>query len=148
MTIGITCGSFDLCHAGHMLMFKEAKEYCNYLIVMLQVDPSVTGSEYRGKKKNAPIMTLKERAIILEGIRYIDEIIVYTDEPDLYKKLKETVHTVRILGEDWKDKYATGQEFAKKIIYNTRKHNYSSTELRQRIYNEEHTKFDKNKLSL
>lgn len=144
MITGITCGSFDLCHAGHILMFKEAKEYCDHLIVMLQIDPSVTDASYRGKKKNKPIMSLKERAIILEGIRYIDEIIVYSDEPDLFRNLKEIRHDVRILGEDWKDKYATGQEFARKIIYNKRKHNYSSSELRKRIYEEEYKNISNN----
>ena len=144
MIIGITCGSFDLCHAGHILMFKEAKNYCDKLIVMLQIDPSITPAEYRGKKKNRPIMSLHERAIILNGIKYIDEIIVYTDEYDLFHKLKEIPHNVRILGEDWKDKYATGQEFAKKIVYNERKHNFSTTELRQRIYEAENLRHNAN----
>ena len=67
MKKGFTCGAFDLCHAGHMLMFKEAKEHCDYLVVGLQDDPSVTTAEYRGKKKNKPIMSLAERRIILEG---------------------------------------------------------------------------------
>lgn len=144
MITGITCGSFDLCHAGHILMFEEAKEYCEKLIVMLQIDPSETPAEYRGKKKNKPIMSLRERAIILSGIKYIDDVVIYSSEEDLYKKLKEIPHHVRILGEDWKDKHATGQEFAKKVVYNERKHNYSTTELRKRIYNEEHKNLSSN----
>src|SRR3989338_4293612 len=69
--VGITAGTFDLCHAGHMLVFKEAKTVCDYLIVARQDDPSKTQSDYSGKKKNTPIMLLEERRIILEGIRYI-----------------------------------------------------------------------------
>lgn len=144
MITGITCGSFDLCHAGHVLMFKEAKDYCDHLIVMLQIDPSVTDASYRGKKKNKPIMSLRERTIILEGIRYIDEIIIYSDEPDLLRNLKEIRHDVRILGEDWQGKHATGQELARKIVYNKRKHNYSSSELRKRIYEEEYKNISNN----
>ena len=39
--IGFTCGAFDLLHAGHVVMFKEAKDNCDYLIVGLQTDPSI-----------------------------------------------------------------------------------------------------------
>src|SRR3989338_8857593 len=89
MKKGFTCGAFDLCHAGHMLMFKEAKEHCDSLAAGLKDDPSVTTAESRGKKKNKPIMSLAERRIILEGIRYIDDIAVYRTEEDLYELLKK-----------------------------------------------------------
>ena len=77
---GVTAGAFDLCHAGHFLVFKEAKDVCDYLIVLLHDDPSVAPAEYRGKKKNVPIMSLEERMIILEGIKYVDRIITYQTE--------------------------------------------------------------------
>ena len=70
---GVTVGAFDLCHAGHILVFKEAKEVCDYLIVGLQDDPTID-SEYRirekdGQIKNKPVMSLEERKIILEAIQ-------------------------------------------------------------------------------
>ena len=65
--IGVTAGAFDLCHAGHMLMFQEAKKKCDFLIVLLQEDPSITDASYRGKKKHTPIQSLEERKIILKG---------------------------------------------------------------------------------
>ena len=51
MKIGFTCGSFDLLHAGHVVMLKEAKNNCDYLIVGLQTDPTLDR-----KNKNVPIM--------------------------------------------------------------------------------------------
>ena len=39
--VGLTAGAMDLCHAGHILMLKEAKKVCDYLIVLLHKDPSV-----------------------------------------------------------------------------------------------------------
>ena len=108
--VGITAGAFDLCHAGHMLVFKEAKTVCDYLIVALQDDPSKTQSDYRGKKKNTPIMTLEERRIILEGIRYIDEVVVYSSEKDLYDLLVNLKPDIRIIGADWKGKEYTGHD--------------------------------------
>src|SRR6185369_6896258 len=82
--VGFTAGAFDLCHAGHILMFEEAKEQCDYFIVGLQSDPSLDRAT-----KNRPIMSLKERMIILKGIKYIDEIVTYDTEADLLKILTE-----------------------------------------------------------
>lgn len=131
--VGITAGAFDLCHAGHMLMFKEAKEHCDYLIVALQDDPSVTTADYRGKKKNKPIMSLAERRIILGGIRYIDEVVTYRTEEDLYELLKEIKPDIRIIGADWKGKEFTGHDLPMEMYYNSRDHGFSTTELRRRI---------------
>ncbi len=137
MKKGFTCSAFDLCHAGHVLMLKDAKEHCDYLIVGLQDDPSGTDSSYRGKKKNRPIMSVAERRIILEGIRYVDEVIVYHSEDDLYDLLKRIKPDIRIIGEDWKGKNFTGCDLPIEVYYNPRKHNYSTTELRQRVYEAE-----------
>ena len=133
MKLGLVCGAFDLLHAGHMLMLKDAKSKCSRLIVGLQIDPSVTDVSYRGKGKKSPLMTLEERRIILEGIKYIDEIFIYDDEPELYEAIKTLGSHIRILGSDWKGKYATGQEFADEIYYHERKHNYSTTSLREKL---------------
>ena len=131
---GFTCGAFDLCHAGHMLVFKEAKTVCDYLIVFLQEDPSVEAPDYRGKIKNKPVMSLPERKIILEGIKYIDEIITYKDEADLYTKLKHLKADVRIIGMDWKGKPFTGHDLPFEVYYNSREHSFSTSALRERVY--------------
>lgn len=130
MTRGFTCGAFDLCHAGHMLMFKECKEYCDYLIVGLQTDPSLDRPE-----KNKPILSLEERRIMLEGIKYIDEVVTYEREEDLYNLLKENALKidVRIVGADWKDKPFTGHDLPMKVIFNTRDHGYSTSDIRKRV---------------
>src|SRR3989344_4937843 len=96
MIRGFTCGAFDLMHAGHVLMFKECREQCDYLIVGLQVDPSIDRSE-----KNKPVETLEERMIRLGGCKYIDEIIIYNNEVELYEILKKINPDVRFMGADW-----------------------------------------------
>ena len=135
--IGVTASAFDLCHAGHILMLKEAKTVCDYLIVLLHEDPSVTPAEYRGKKKKKPIMSLEERRVILEGIRYVDEIIPYKTEEDLRRLLIELKPDIRIIGTDWKGKKYTGWDLPIEIYFNSRDHGYSTTELRRRIYEAE-----------
>ena len=130
-TIGFTCSCFDLLHAGHLIMLKDAKSKCDKLIVGLQTDPTIDR-----KDKNKPIQSLEERKIQLEAVKYIDEIFIYDTEEDLYKKLLEINPDVRILGSDYIDKSFTGDDLDIPIYYHERKHNYSTTNLRGKIVSE------------
>jgi glycerol-3-phosphate cytidylyltransferase len=127
--IGFTCSCFDLLHAGHLIMLKDAKSQCDKLIVGLQTDPSIDR-----KDKNKPIQTLEERKIQLEAVKYIDEIIVYETENDLHKLLFDLDPDVRILGSDWKGEPFTGYNLPINIYFHERNHNYSTTNLRNKIY--------------
>lgn len=131
--IGITFSTFDFLHAGHILMLEEAKTVCDYLIVGLQTDPTID----RPDTKNKPIQTLLERQIQLMGCKYVDQIIVYETEKDLENILYIVKPYIRIIGEEYKDKEYTGRDICKElnihIYYNKRKHNYSSTSIRERI---------------
>ena len=134
--IGFTCGSMDLLHAGHVLMLKEARDCCDYLIVGLHTDPTIDRPE-----KNKPIQDLEERVIQLEGCKYVDNIMTYNTEEDLLNLLtrlsSEYPHFVRIIGQDWEGKQFTGCGLPINVIFNSRTHNYSSSELRRRIYEAE-----------
>ena len=129
--VGFTCSCFDLLHAGHILMLKDAKEQCDYLIVGLQTDPTLDRPE-----KNKPIQSLEERKIQLEAVKYVDEIIQYETEQDLYKNLLEIKPDVRILGSDYIGKSFTGDDLDIEIHYHERNHNYSTTNLRKNIVSE------------
>ena len=129
MKIGFTCSCFDLLHAGHILMLKDAKEQCDKLIVGLQTDPSID----RPLTKNKPIQSLRERKIQLEAVRYVDDIFVYETESDLIDLLKLVKPDIRILGSDYKDKSFTGDDLNIPIYYHERDHDYSSSDLRKKI---------------
>jgi glycerol-3-phosphate cytidylyltransferase len=128
-----------------MLLFKEAKENCDYLIVGLQDDPSSDNHinmQYRGKLKNKPVMSLAERKHILEGIKYIDEIFVYSNEEDLYKNIQRLISegrfNLRFIGDDYRGKHYTGDDLPHNIYYIDRgSHGWSTSELRQRVYHAE-----------
>lgn len=130
MKIGFTCGAFDLCHAGHMLMFKECKEHCDYLIVGLHTDPTIDRPE-----KNKPVQDLEERMTQLEAVKYIDKIVTYDTEKELYELLANNPHgiNVRIIGADWEGKSFTGHDLPIETVFNSRTHSYSSSNLRKRI---------------
>ena len=127
--IGFTCSCFDLLHAGHILMLKDAKKHCDYLIVGLQTDPTID----RPKLKNKPIQDIKERKIQLEAVKYIDEIIIYNDEEELYKLLKKIKPDIRILGSDYINKSFTGDDLDIEIYFHKREHSYSSSILREKL---------------
>lgn len=132
--IGFTCGAFDLTHAGHYEMFKECKQGCNKLVVGLHTDPSIDR-----KDKHRPVQSTYERYLQLKACKYIDEIIPYDTEQDLYNLLNILRPNVRFIGEDWKDKPYTGfrLDFIK-VVFNKRTHEFSSSDLRERVYKAEH----------
>jgi len=136
MKIGFTCSSFDLLHAGHVLMLKEAREQCDKLIVGLQTDPSIDR-----KQKNNPIQSLEERYLQLDAIKFVDEIIIYETEEDLYLLLEKLKPDIRILGEDHKGKKFTGYDLPIPQYFNSRDHNWSTSELRKRIFLREREKW-------
>jgi len=129
MIVGFTASAFDLLHAGHILMLTEAKEQCDFLIVGLHTDPTID----RPSTKNKPIQSVFERYVQLKAVRVIDEIIPYDTEADLLSILTSYKIDVRIIGEDYKDKPFTGKELPIPIYYNKRRHNFSTTELRNKI---------------
>ena len=132
MKRGITFGAFDLLHAGHILMLEEGKSVCDYLIVCIQSDPSLDR-----KEKNSPVQSIIEREIQVSACKYVDEVMIYDTESDLLDILEEIQWDVRIIGEEYKDKYFTGRdETFDRCYFNKRPHNFSSSELRERVARE------------
>jgi len=132
MITGLTASTFDLLHAGHVLMLREAKSQCDYLICALQVDPSIDRPE-----KNAPVQTLVERYAQLSAVKYVDEILCYQTERDLEDILELYPINIKIMGKEYKDKDFTGREICKRrgisIYFNSRDHRFSSSDLRTRV---------------
>lgn len=141
--IGFTCSTFDLLHAGHILMLAECKSVCDYLIVAVQSDPTID----RPDVKNKPVQSVVERYVQLSAVKFIDQIIVYDTEKDLEDLLMFLPITVRIIGEEYKDKDFTGKQICEdrgiKVWYNSRNHRFSSSELRKRTYQSELNKVNK-----
>lgn len=132
--VGFTASTFDLLHAGHIAMLREAKSMCDYLICGLQVDPSADRPE-----KNAPVQTLVERWTQLQAVKYVDEIIPYQTEKDLEDILELFHMDYKIMGQEYKDKDFTGKEICRRrgiqLYFNKRDHRFSSSGLRQRVHN-------------
>jgi glycerol-3-phosphate cytidylyltransferase len=134
--IGITCSTFDLFHAGHVVMLEEAKRQCDYLIAAIQSDPTIDR-----QTKNKPVQSIIERQIQVSACKHVDEIIVYTTEKELEDILMALPIDVRILGEEYRDTEFTGKEICMKrgieLYFNKRDHFFSSSDLRTRVYDAE-----------
>ena len=132
MRIGLTASTFDLLHAGHVSMLREAKSQCDYLIAALQVDPSLDRSD-----KNPPVQTIVERQAQLHAVKYVDEVIVYCTERDLLDIINMYPIDIRILGEEYRLKDFTGKDECRnrgiQIYFNKRDHRFSSSDFRNRV---------------
>ena len=127
--IGFTCSTFDLLHAGHTSMLAESKSKCDYLIVGLLCDPT-----HDRQEKQKPVQSMFERWVQLSSISYIDMIIPFSSEQDIIDMVLVIKPDIRIVGEEYKDMEHTGKGLCP-IFYNSRKHSFSSTELRERVKN-------------
>jgi glycerol-3-phosphate cytidylyltransferase len=137
--VGFTASTFDLLHAGHVAMLREARDKCDYLICALQNDTTLDRPT-----KNRPVQSIVERQLQLNGCKYVDEVWVYNTEKDLEDLLLILPIDVRILGVEYEGKEFTGREICHKrnieLFFNGRDHSFSSSELRQRVANAEDIK--------
>lgn len=133
--IGFTCSTFDMLHPGHIIMLEDSKKQCEYLVVAIQSDPTID----RPDTKNIPIQTFEERKIMVSACRHVDKVIEYATENDLYNILMKLAPDVRILGSDWENKEYTGHDIEHIDIYwhNRSIHKFSSTSIRDRVYQAE-----------
>lgn len=133
MKVGITFSAFDLLHAGHVAMLREARSNCDYLIVGLQTDPTLD----RPKEKNKPVQTLPERFVQLNGLKFVDEIVPYQTEQDLIDILEMMQIDIRFLGEEYREKEFSGKEVCRRrgiqLHFNKRDHRFSTSDLRCRV---------------
>lgn len=130
--VGFVASCFDLLHAGHCLMLKDAKKYCDYLVAALQTDPTID----RPHSKRKPIQCMEERRIQLEANKYVDKIVEYSSEIELLDLLVTIKPKIRILGSDWIGRDITGKNLTDEIYYHPRNHDWSSSYLKERILNE------------
>lgn len=126
--VAFTAGNFDIIHPGYTATFEEAKRHCDKFIVFLHGDPSATRNT-----KYKPVVPYYDRYKMLMSIRHIDEVYMYQTEDELLHLMKTFDLDVRILGEDYLNKYFTGGDLGHEVIYTTRSHEWSTTKFKNRI---------------
>jgi len=142
MKIGFNCSCFDLFHAGHVTMLKMEKEMCDYLKVALQVDPTID----RPGLKNKPVQSIYERYAQVQACKYVDEILLYDTEAELLNLIMTQTMHIRFLSEEYLNRDFTGKQYCMtngiELFYHKRQHTYSTTDLRNRVYQLEKRKLE------
>ena len=87
--IGFTNGCFDLLHKGHIYSLSKAKKKCDYLIVGLNSDSSVTVLKGPNRPKDDQDLRIKK----ISKCKDVDAIIIFyeTTPLELIKRIKPDV---------------------------------------------------------
>lgn len=128
LKIGFTASTFDLLHAGHIEMLSKAKADCDFLVVGILTDPTIS----RPQSKLKPLQSMLQRFIQLQGVKYVDMIIPFDTEEDLQTLINLIHPDIRFVGQQYKGTLHTGWGLCN-IKYNQRKHHWSSTQLKNRL---------------
>ena len=133
-TTVFTNGCFDLLHIGHIELLRYAKSLGDYLVVGINSDSSVK----KLKVPTRPINNQQNRKIILESIKFVDEVIIFEDITPL-NLIKEIQPNTIVKGGDYKKEDVVGYEFEKLGLLEVKIFNYvannSTTEIIKRISN-------------
>ncbi|GIN85361.1 glycerol-3-phosphate cytidylyltransferase [Heyndrickxia sporothermodurans] len=120
----ITYGTFDLLHWGHINLLKRAKEHGDYLIVGLSTD------EFNDKKNKQAYHTFENRKMILESIRYVDQVIPEnTWEQKENDVLKYNID-IFVMGDDWKGKFDFLKDYCE-VVYLPRTIGISTSKIKK-----------------
>ena len=124
----ITYGTFDLIHAGHINILRRAKELGDYLIV------AVSSDEFNAIKGKKAYHSFEDRKLILEAIRYVDEVI---PEEHWEQKVEDVVdHNVDtfVMGDDWVGEFDFLKDHCE-VVYLPRTEGISTTKIKQDLNN-------------
>ena len=98
----------------------------------MQVDPTLDR-----KEKNAPVQSIVERQAQIAAVKYVDEVVIYCTEEDLLDIINMYPISVRILGEEYRQKDFTGKDECRnrgiELYFNKRDHRFSTSDLRKRV---------------
>jgi len=119
----MTNGAYDILHPGHIALLNYAKSLGDYLMVAIDTDSRI--SEAKGPDR--PVNNLQTRKCILENLKAVDEVRVFTNDEELVTIIKEYNPDVRVIGSDWKNGNIVGEEFCKSIEFFDRVNDESTT---------------------
>lgn len=124
----ITYGTFDLLHYGHINLLRRAKELGDYLVVALSTD------EFNNIKNKKSYFNYEKRKMILEAIRYVDEVIPEEDWEQKVIDVKERNIDIFVMGDDWKGKFDYLKEYCE-VVYLERTPDISTTQIKETLHN-------------
>lgn len=120
----ITYGTFDLLHWGHINILKRAKELGDYLVVAISSD------EFNAIKGKAAYHNYENRKLILEAIRYVDEVIPEHTWEQKVQDVQEHDIDLFVMGDDWEGKFDFLKDYCE-VIYLSRTEGISTSQIKE-----------------
>ena len=128
MRVGITFGTFDLLHVGHINILERAKAVCDYLVVGVSTDELNLA-----KKGVAPVYSLEERLRIVGSLRVVDFVFPEESLEQKADYIRQFRADVLIMGQDWAGKFDDLRELCE-VLYLPRTPHVSTTQVRAEIF--------------
>lgn len=122
----ITYGTFDLLHWGHIKLLERAKQLGDYLVVAISTD------EFNLQKSKKAYHSYEHRKLILETIRYVDEVIPENSWDQKVRDVQEHDIDVFVMGDDWEGKFDFLKEHCE-VVYLKRTEGISTTQIKEEI---------------
>ncbi|MFS0787786.1 glycerol-3-phosphate cytidylyltransferase [Shouchella sp. 1P09AA] len=122
----ITYGTFDLLHWGHINLLQRAKDLGDYLIVAISSD------EFNALKEKEAYHSFEHRKMILEAIRYVDEVIAEDNWEQKVIDVQKHDVDVFVMGDDWEGKFDFLNEFCE-VVYLPRTEGISTTKIKTEL---------------
>ncbi|EMI12748.1 glycerol-3-phosphate cytidylyltransferase [Bacillus altitudinis] len=122
----LTYGTFDLLHFGHIKLLERAKQMGDYLVVGISTD------EFNLQKSKQAFHSFDHRKLILETIRYVDEVIPENSWDQKIRDVKEHNIDIFVMGDDWEGKFDFLKEYCE-VIYLKRTEGISTTQIKDEI---------------
>jgi D-beta-D-heptose 7-phosphate kinase/D-beta-D-heptose 1-phosphate adenosyltransferase len=124
-------GTFDLLHKGHVELLNYAKSLGDYLLVLIDADDRV--KTLKGTER--PIYDQWHRKFILENLKSVDEVKIFSTASELIEQLINYDADVMVKGSDYENKSIIGKKYCKEVIYFDRLKEYATSNTIQNIVN-------------
>jgi rfaE bifunctional protein nucleotidyltransferase chain/domain len=122
-------GTFDILHPGHIALFRYAASLGTRLFVAIDSDERV--KQLKGSDR--PVNDMEYRRTMLEAIKWVDEVIIFSSDEDLDSLVMKIRPEHMVVGSDYRDKEVIGSRWAKNLHFFDRIDGYSTTKTIQSI---------------
>jgi choline-phosphate cytidylyltransferase len=128
MRVGITFGTFDLLHVGHINILQRAKALCDYLVVGVSTDALNTA-----KKGTPAVYSEAERLKIVSNLRMVDFVFLEESLEQKADYIRQFHADVLVMGQDWAGRFDDLRELCE-VVYLPRTPHVSTTQVRAEIF--------------
>ena len=122
----LTYGTFDLIHQGHINILRRAKDLGDYLVVAISTD------EFNAIKGKKAYHSYERRKLILEAIKYVDEVIPETEWVQKISDVKKHDIDVFVMSDDWTGKFDFLNDYCD-VVYLPRTEGISTTQIKKEL---------------